>query len=83
MAHFAQLDDNNFVLQVVVISNNDILDNNGNESEEIGIQLCQSFFGKDTIWKQTSYNNTFRKIYAGIGFFYDENLDKFVNLNGT
>lgn len=78
MAHFAQLDANNFVLQVIVVSNADILDDEGHESEEIGIQFCQSFFGKNTTWKQTSYNNTFRKYYAGIGFFYDQELDEFV-----
>jgi hypothetical protein len=79
MAHFAQLDSSNFVMQVIVISNADILDEHGDESEEIGIQFCQSFFGEDTTWKQTSYNNTFRKTYGGIGFYYDQTLDEFVN----
>ena len=81
MAHFAQLDDTSFVLRVVVVSNDDILDANGTESEEIGVRLCQSFFGTEAKWKQTSYNNTFRQIYAGIGFYYDENLDVFINPN--
>ena len=54
MAHFAQLDENNIVLQVNVISNGDILDENGNESEEMGIQLCKDLVGQDTKWVQTS-----------------------------
>jgi hypothetical protein len=72
MAHFAQLDENNIVLQVIVISNDDILDENGNECEEMGIKLCQDLLGQDTKWAQTSYNSNFRHIYAGIGDFYDE-----------
>jgi hypothetical protein len=78
MAHFAQLDAQNYVLQVIVVSNADTLDEEGLESEEVGIQYCQSFFGENTTWKQTSYNNTFRKYYAGIGFFYNQELDEFI-----
>lgn len=72
MAHFAQLDENNIVVYVTVISNGDILDENGNESEEMGIQLCKDLMGQDTKWVQTSYNSNFRHRYAGIGDFYDE-----------
>jgi len=78
MAHFAQLDAQNYVLQVIVVSNADTLDDEGLESEEVGIQYCQSFFGENTTWKQTSYNNTFRKYYAGIGSFYSQELDEFI-----
>jgi len=72
MAHFSQLDENNIVLQVTVVNNSDILDENGNESEEIGIQFCKNLLGQDTKWVQTSYNSNFRYKYAGIGDFYDE-----------
>lgn len=72
MAHFAQLDENNVVLQVIVISNDDVLDENGNESEEIGIQFCKNLLGQDTKWTQTSYNSNFKHKYAGIGDYYDE-----------
>ncbi len=75
MAHFAQLDDNNMVTQVIVVANNELLDN-GVESEAKGIVFCQSLFGGN--WKQTSYNNNIRKQYAGIGFTYDTNADVFV-----
>jgi len=78
MAHFAQLDENNFVTQVIVVNNNELLDENGFENEAHGIAFCQSLFGADTSWKQTSYNGNFRKNYAGIGFAYDQAQDAFV-----
>jgi len=78
MAHFAQLDENNIVTQVIVVSNEDIKDMNGIESEEIGIGFCKKVLGSNTNWKQTSYNGNFRVRYAGIGFSYNEELDAFV-----
>lgn len=77
MAHFARLDENNIVIQVIVISNEDILDENGNESEEKGIDFCRNLIGLDTIWKQTSYNKNFRGRFAGIGMTYDPEKDLF------
>jgi hypothetical protein len=78
MAHFAQLDENNVVTQVIVVANEDTSDVNGNEVEEIGVAFCKKLLGADTNWKQTSYNNTFRVRYAGIGYTYNEELDAFV-----
>lgn len=79
MAHFAELDNNNTVLRVVVISNQDLLDKDGQEKEELGIQVCRSIFGDTTTWVQTSYNNNFRKTYAGIGYKYEPSVDVFYN----
>jgi hypothetical protein len=76
MAHFAQLDENNVVTQVIVVSNNELLDANGEEREELGVGFCQRLFGGN--WKQTSYNHNFRKRYAGIGYTYNAELDAFV-----
>ena len=76
MAHFAQLDENNVVQQVIVVSNNELLDANGVEREELGIGFCQRLFGGN--WKQTSYNHNFRKRYAGIGYTYNAEIDAFV-----
>jgi hypothetical protein len=76
MAHFAQLDDNNIVTQVIVVANNELL-LDGVESEVKGILFCKSLFGEDTKWKQTSYNGNIRKNYAGIGYTYDVNNDYF------
>ena len=76
MAHFAELDNDNNVIRVIVVDNNDILDENGNESEEVGINFCTQLLGG--IWKQTSYNATFRKNYAGIGYKFDAEKDAFI-----
>lgn len=78
MAHFAQLDENNLVLQVIVVHNNELIAPDGLESEQKGAEFCQSLFGIDTVWKQTSYNKKFRKNYASVGFTYDADLDAFV-----
>ena len=75
MAHFAKLE-NNVVTQVIVVSNQDILDEQGQESEQKGIDFCTNLLGGT--WKQTSYNGNFRKNYAGIGYTYDEGRDAFI-----
>ena len=75
MAHFAKLE-NNIVTQVIVVANQDILDENGQESEQKGIDFCSNLLGGT--WIQTSYNARIRKNYAGIGYTYDETLDAFV-----
>jgi hypothetical protein len=77
MAHFAQLDDNNVVTQVIVVANNELL-LDGVESEAKGVIFCKSLFGEDSKWVQTSYNANIRKNYAGIGFKYDSALDAFI-----
>ena len=78
MAHFACLDENNVVTQVIVVANEDTSDVNGNEVEEIGVAFCKKLLGADTNWKQTSYNNNIRVRYAGIGYSYNEELDAFI-----
>jgi hypothetical protein len=75
MAHFAELDENNVVKQIIVVHNNELLEN-GFESEVKGIAFCQSLFGSN--WIQTSYNGNFRKNYAGIGYTYDKQRDAFI-----
>lgn len=77
MAHFAQLNDNNIVTQVIVVHNNDC-QIDGIEFEEAGIVFCKKLFGPTTKWKQTSYNGTIRKNYAGIGYSYDSQSDAFI-----
>ena len=74
MAHFAQLDSNNVVTQVIVVSNDDTSDSNGTETESIGVAFCQKLLGAETNWKQTSYNSNMRGNYAGIGYTYMENV---------
>jgi hypothetical protein len=75
MAHFAEIDDTNTVLRVIVVNNEDMLDQDGNENEVIGAKYCHDILGGR--WIQTSYNNNFRGTYAGIGMIYDPIEDIF------
>jgi len=77
MAHFAEIDENNIVQRVIVVSN-DVLLVDGVENEHKGIDFCKSLYGENTNWVQTSYNNSFRKQFAGIGMTYDSNKNKFI-----
>jgi hypothetical protein len=74
MAHFAQLDGDNVVTQVIVVSNDDTSDSNGVETESIGVAFCQKLLGAETNWKQTSYNSNMRGNYAGIGYTFMSNV---------
>lgn len=76
MAHFAELDANNVVLRVIVVHNNELLDNTGNEIEAKGAEFCQSLFGGT--WVQTSYNAKIRKNFAGVGYVYDPIREAFI-----
>lgn len=76
MAHFAQIDANNVVTQVIVVGNKDTADANGVEKEYIGAAFCERLLGGT--WKQTSYNGNIRKNYAGQGYTYDEQRDAFI-----
>lgn len=78
MAHFAKLDSNNVVEQVIVVNNAVLLDSEGNESEQLGIDFCKSLYGQDTTWIQTSYNGNIRFRYAGVGMTYDSANNVFI-----
>ena len=75
MAHYAQLDENNVVTQVIVVADSDEL-MDGVFSEARGIEFCQNLLGGN--WKKTSYNGNIRKNYAGIGYTYDSGRDAFI-----
>lgn len=77
MAHFARIE-NGVVTQVTVVKNDILLDGNGDEQESLGVSFLQNLFGSDTSWKQTSYNNSIRKNFAGIGHSYDTSRDAFI-----
>lgn len=77
MAHFAKLDKYNVVTYVVVVNNEELLDN-GVELEEKGIVFLTLWSDGYYKWRQTSYNASFRKNYAGIGYTYDEIRDAFI-----
>ena len=76
MAHFAQINSDNVVTQVIVVSNDDCGGGNYPESDPIGAAFCTNLLGGT--WKQTSYNNNFRKRYAGIGYTFDAGRDAFI-----
>jgi len=76
MAHFAKLDENNFVLEVLVLDNY-MITVNGVEIEQKGIDFMSNLLNYP-LWKQTSYNGKFRKNYAGIGYYYDSIKDAFI-----
>lgn len=79
MAHFANLDSDNKVVLVLFVDNSDCLGGNNSEIEAAGIAHLQKHHPEITgTWKQTSYNKTFRKNYAGIGYTYDEQRDAFI-----
>jgi hypothetical protein len=80
MAHYAELDINNKVIRVLTACNQDIATHGGELSEE-----AANYFGTYTPfsengvkWIQTSYNNNFRKQYAGIGHTFDSTKNKFI-----
>jgi len=73
MAHFAELDNNNVVLRVVVVDNDCV----PSDEHIDGETWCINFF-KGGTWKQTSYNHNFRKQYAGMGYTYDAAKNKFI-----
>jgi len=86
MAHFAKLDSNSKVIDVLVVDNKMLLDSDEVEQESLGIAFLASLTGWSA-WKQTSFNTRagehinggtpFRKNYAGIGSVYDETKDAF------
>jgi len=77
MAHFAKINSNNIVENVIVVSNSDCGGGEFPESEPIGQAFIASL-GLDGEWLQTSYHSNFRGAYAGIGYSYDPELDQFV-----
>lgn len=77
MAHFAQLNNDNIVQQVIVISD-DIVSDPAPDNEAAGQAFIADALGLAGTWKQTSYNGNFRGRYAGVGYTYDEQLDSFI-----
>ena len=69
MAHFAEIDENNIVIRVLVVHNDD---------EHRGADFLANDLGLGGIWIQTSYNANIRKNFAGVGFTYDSVRDAFI-----
>lgn len=69
MAHFAQIDENNIVQQILVVSD---------EQQHRGNDYLSIDLGLGGQWVQTSYNGTIRKMFAGVGYSYNQELDIFL-----
>ena len=78
MAHFAHLNETNQVIRVSVVNNDVITDSDGNEQEQLGVDFLTQLNSGLGWYKQTSYNGSFRKNYAGVGFTYDSTRDAFI-----
>lgn len=78
MAHFAEVDENNKVIRIIVVSN-EVITVDGVENEQVGEDFCKNLFGGN--WIQTSYNGNFREKYAGKGDFYDPINDIFITVD--
>lgn len=81
MAHFALVNSNNIVENVIVISNDDCAGGDYPQAEPVGQAFIASL-GLAGTWLMTSYNNNFRGQYAGIGFRYDVEADAFIDPTG-
>jgi len=77
MAHFARLDENNKVISVEAVANEVITDADGNEQEHLGIDFLTNLYGGGW-YKQTSYNDSIKKKFAGINYTYDAKKDAFI-----
>ena len=77
MAHFAEVNESNIVLRVIVVADSDTADEDGVEVDSIGEAFCTDLIGGT--WKRTSYNGNYRTRYAGIGYTYDDARDVFIS----
>jgi len=77
MAHFARIDSDNKVEEVIVVNNDVLLDDEGVEQEALGQAFIASL-GMQGTWLQCSYNGSMRGVFPGLGFTYDADLDEFV-----
>jgi hypothetical protein len=76
LAHYAQIDENNVVTQVIVVADADEQFDGVFVDESKGVEFCYNLLGGT--WKKTSYNGNIRKNYAGIGYTYDASRDAFI-----
>jgi len=76
MAHYAEIDQDNKVIRVLVVANDVITTPDGTEDEALGKAFLADLLGG--AWVQTSYNGRIRGRYAGIGYCYDVDRDEFV-----
>ena len=76
MAHFAEVDSNNIVRRVIVISD-DVAPDPAPDNEAQGQVFISDVLGLAGTWLQTSYNGNLRNIYAGPGILFDPTLGEY------
>jgi hypothetical protein len=77
MAHFARINSDNEVEEIIVVNNDVLTDENNEESEALGQAFIASL-GLQGTWLQCSYNGNMRGAFPGKGWVYDADLDEFV-----
>lgn len=80
MGYFAQINEDGIVQQVISV-NNTVLGESTlafPDTEGAGRAYIANTLGLSGEWRQTSYNGSFRKRYAGVDYFYDTERDEFV-----
>jgi len=77
MAHFAKINSDNIVEDIIVVDN-DIITVDDAENENLGIEFCKTIHGEDTNWVQCSYNSNFRHTYPRKGSEWKPDVDKFI-----
>jgi hypothetical protein len=78
MAHFARVNEN-WIVEEVIVVNNDVIKNNvGIECDWLGEQFCRSLYGAHTKWIQTSYTGRIYKNYASVGYSFDSHRNAFI-----
>ncbi len=78
MAHYAELDETNTVLRILVV-HNDVTTIDGVEDEQRGIDFLNGIVPTTGTWVQTSFNGNFRTRYAEVGGTYDPEADEFID----
>lgn len=78
MAHFARINKDWIVEEVIVVNNDILLNEHGIECDWLGEQFCQELYGSHTKWIQTSYNGNKYKNFAGIGYTFDPYRNAFI-----
>lgn len=77
MAHFAKIGIDNTVLEILVVNDNNCMSPQGLVQEEIGVEFLRNLTGHQA-WKQTYFDNSFRKRFAAVGYTYNSDLDAFI-----
>lgn len=77
-SYYAQIDENNIVLQVLAVADVGVYNADGSDNEEAGIAFLKRHYPNSFDWKHTRFDGSNRKNFAGKGFIYDGARDAFI-----